>query len=486
MYILPDQFRAQAIGVWGSPGFRDRFRGVCDPVETPNLNALAKQSTLFSQACSTYPLCSPHRAMLMSGMFPRHNGVPYTNCRSDRPEVGMKHSFECFTDVLNRQGYETAYVGKTHWERTEALFDQDASYVGTKGASGGCFANEYDTYVPPGPGRRGNQYWFQNIGDVHKDAISYSNEPSLIQGKADGEPHRHRRFTPEMEADIVVDYLRNKDGQRSESRPFSLIWSPNPPHNPYTDVDRDCDRAVYETYYRDMAVGDALNRPNVRPTEDDVAERAARIYFTLVTSIDQQVGRVLEALEQTGQAENTIVVFTSDHGEMLGSHGQMGKGDIYDESFLVPLMIRFPGVLKPCVEDLMIGTVDLMPTLLDLIGLAVHIPHTAQGTSFAQVLRSGDCDAVSRPASALYLNGPRRKGVRTDRYTYVVDLDDGINLFDQDADPYQTEKLSPDDIDPADWDFLRRELGRWLERAEDEWAERKTRQEWVSYPEMSA
>ncbi|MEM9419193.1 MAG: sulfatase-like hydrolase/transferase, partial [Planctomycetota bacterium] len=344
------------------------------------------------------------------------------------------------------------------------------------------YANPFDTYIPPGPGRRGNRYWFQNIGDNHKNPLSYSNRPELVDGKPDGHPHRHRRFTPELEADIVVDYLKNESGQRDASKPFSLIWSPNPPHNPYTDVDRDCDRAVYEAFYADMPLEEALNRPNIEPTKDNIAERAARIYFALVTSIDQQVGRVLQALEESGQADNTLVVFTSDHGELLGSHGYMGKNLIYDESFLVPYLIRFPGVLEPRVDDLLFGSVDIMPTMLSLLGLSQSIPSTVQGFDYASGLRDGVYLEAPKPQSALYLNGRTKKGVRTNRYTYLVHENDPPELYDNTTDPYQMTSIPLDAIEHSDLDILQNELGRWLVRAMDAWAETKKCPELIHYP----
>ncbi|MEM1109539.1 MAG: sulfatase [Planctomycetota bacterium] len=481
LYIFPDQYRLHALSLWRAPAFQHAIRGVSDPVETPHLDALARESVVLNQACSTHPVCSPHRAMLMSGMYPRQNGVMHMNCKAGRTQ-GLKHGITCFTDVLAAEGYETAYVGKTHWERTEPLFDKENRYVGTAEEPGGHYANPFDTYIPPGPGRRGNRYWFQNIGDRHKDPLSYSNRPELVDGKPDGHPHRFRRFTPTQEADIAVDYLKNESGQRDASKPFSLIWSPNPPHNPYSDVDRDCDRAVYEALYADMPLEEALNRPNVAPTKDNLAERAARIYYALVSSIDQQVGRVLQALKESGQADNTLVVFTSDHGELLGSHGKMGKNLIYDESFLVPYLIRFPGVLQPRIDDLLLGSVDIMPTMLSLLGLSQSIPDTVQGFDYASGLRDGVYTEAPKPRSALYLNGRNKKGVRTDRYTYLVHADDKPELYDNTADPYQTTSISLDEVDQSEIQTLKDELGRWLVRANDEWCDTQKRSDLINYP----
>lgn len=481
LYIFPDQYRIQSLSIWRERQYQNALRGVTDPVATPNLDRLAKQGVLFNQVCSTQPVCSPHRAMLMSGMYSRRNGVEYLNCKKDRFQ-GLHQHITCFTDVLSNAGYETAYVGKTHWERTEPLFDSSFNYVGTKEAPGGHYANPFDTYIPPGRGRHGNKYWFQNIGDRHKNALSYSSEPSLVANKQDGRPHRHQRFTPRLEADVIVDYLKNTDGQRDTNKPFSMIWSPNPPHNPYTDVDRDCDRAMYEKYYADMPLEEVLNRPNQKVSDKNISEITGRIYFALVSSIDEQVGRVLQALEESGEADNTIVVFTSDHGEMMGSHGRMGKNLIYDESFLVPFMMRYPGVLDHRVEDLMLGTVDIMPTLLGLMGLQDQTPKTVEGFNYAQGITKNDYASQAKPKSALYISANRDKGLRTDQYTYYVPTKEAPYVFDNAADPYQLNPLPVDQIPSQDKAFLQQELGNWLATSQDHWFDDRTRQDAITYP----
>jgi arylsulfatase A-like enzyme len=176
LYIFPDQMRMHAMSFWKKPGFNKLLRTETDPVYTPNIDRLAEKSVVFTQATSTHPVCSPHRAMLMSGVYPSRNGVENVNCYAGRPQ-GLHHNIKCFTDVLAESGYETAYVGKTHWERTEPLFDNDLNYVGTADAPGGNYANLYDTYIPPGRGRFSNTFWFQQFRDDHFDALTYSNRP---------------------------------------------------------------------------------------------------------------------------------------------------------------------------------------------------------------------------------------------------------------------------------------------------------------------
>ena len=136
-----------------------------------------------------------------------------------------------------------------------------------------------------------------------------------------------------------------------------------------------------------------------RHDTDHPALKSVESYFAAITGIDEQFGRILAILEEEGIAEDTIVVFTSDHGEMMGSHGLMGKDVWYDESLLVPFIIRWPGGISPGRDDLLFSAPDIMPTLLGLMGLTESIPSAAEGSNYSQAFLGYPCD---RPASAFY------------------------------------------------------------------------------------
>lgn len=479
LYVFPDQFRREAMGFWQQESYAQALRTPSDPVITPTLDQLADESLVFTQAVSTCPVCSPHRGMLLSGMYPWKNGV-VNNCHETR-EDGLHHEIPCFTDVLARVGYDTAYVGKTHWERNDPLFDTKGNYVGSRTAPGGNSMNAYDTYIPPGEGRHGNDYWFQCVKDVHKDPRVYANDPSRIGDRRDGEQYRPKIYSPKLEADVLVDYLKNTDGQRDAAKPFCAIWAPNPPHNPY-DSEKDCDEVAYREHYQGKT--GLLNRPNVEGHESaSLANKRAPFYFANVTGVDKQLARVLQALEESGEADNTIVVFTSDHGEMMGSQGKFGKLVIYEESFCVPFMIRMPGRIKHRLEDLMISTVDIMPTLLGLMGLSEHLPATVEGKDFSRELAEGDWSTQSKPKSALFLGYNNRvKGVRTDRYSFQIEQDGTQLLLDNQDDPYQTRPLQLADIPEDDAAFLLAELGRWLKESGDPWYQERKFDTLIAYP----
>ena len=483
LYIFPDQYRRTALSLWNTPEFRNALNTVADPVHTPNLNRLARQGAVFTQVCSTCPMSSPHRAMLMTGMYPSKNGV-IMNCYKGR-EQGVHEDIVGFTDVLAAAGYETAYVGKTHWQRTEALFHKAGNYVGTTEEPGGHYVFDFDTYIPEGRGRKGNKFWFQQLIDNHFNAAAYSNQPALVGGKKDGEIHRPHRFTASVEADVVVDYLKNCDRQRDASKPFSLLWAINPPHPPYSTLAH-CDKEVFDKYYKDLKWDEVLLRKNVKYGEDTKVKDAekllqtAKIYFSLIKSVDDEIGRVLDTLDKEGLSDNTLVIFASDHGEMLGSHGMLGKGVIYDESLLIPYIIRYPGKLKPQVNDLMFGASDIMPTVLGMLGLGDKLPASVMGTDYSEGILTGNFSNTPKPLSAFYFM-PKEKGVRTERYTYLVRQDGSFLLFDNQKDPCQLQTLRLEDIPASDAALLKSELGKWLKVSEDDWAKKKMNTDKIIY-----
>ena len=482
LYIFPDQYRMNALSIWNDPQYRSALSTVADPVKTPNLDKLARRGIVFNNACSTFPVSSPHRAMLMSGMYPRENGVEI-NCKINR-QSGLKQDIVCLTDVLHNAGYETAYVGKTHWHKTEALFDKENNYVGTTQEPGGHVLNTYDTYIPEGKSRHGNQYWFQGIKS-HFESYTFSNRPELVKGNKDGQVCVHQGFTAAHEADVVIRYLKNESGERVAGRPFSVIWAINPPHPPYSKLS-DCDMDVYNRSFRDMPLEQLLPRKNVPGPKVKSKKRIinveqnARIYFALIESVDKEIGRVLDALEASGEADNTIVVFTSDHGELMGSNGYTGKGVIYEESFLVPYIISYPGKLKPQVNDLMFGSVDIMPTMLGLMGLGDKIPSTVMGHDYSDGLLTGTYSKHAKPTSAAYL-ADTMKGIRTYQYSYVVKQDGTYELYNNRQDPYQMKNLRLEDLPASDAALLKKGLGDWLKVSHDRWYDKKKLSNLIEY-----
>lgn len=474
LYIFADQYRLNALSIWGDPEFRHAIRTIGDPVYTPNLDKLAKGGIVFTQACSTAPISSPHRAMLITGMYPEKNGVEM-NCYKGRTQ-GVLEDIECFTDVLAKTGYETAYIGKTHWQRNQPYFDTAGNYVGTTIYPGGNYVFDFDTYIPEGRGRKSNKFWFQQLNDNHFNAIAFSNIPELIGGNKDGVAYRPHRFTPEVEADIIIKYLKNKNGERDASKPFSLFWAINPPHPPYSKISH-CKKNIYDKYYKDMTIEELLLRPNVQYGEGTKIKNlkqlssTAKVYFSLIKSVDEEIGRVLNTLEAEGLANNTLVIFSADHGEMMGSHGYFGKGMGYEEALMIPFILRYPSKIKPQINDLMFGATDIMPTLLGIMGLSQYIPSTVMGRDYSKNILNREYDKINKPQSAFYYM-IKEKGVRTNKYTYIV-RDGDYRLFNLEQDPYQMHSIKLEEIPEKDVKFLKSELGKWLQISQDKWGKER-------------
>ena len=459
VFVLPDQFRQQAIGYMNQ-----------DPVVTPNFDRFASESVVFTNAVSNYPVCSPYRAMLFTGKYCHSNGV-ISNCNSDTAEYGifLRESERCFSDVLHDAGYSQGYIGKFHLDTP-----LEANYKYTEGRRGGGAA--WDAYTPPGPRRHGFDFWHSYgccdwhlkphywVGDAKVDERIDVNEWSV----------KH-------ETDVAVEYIHNRDGKHREpDEPFSLFAAFNPPHTPFQQVP-----AKYLEAYSGKTNQDLLNRPNVSlDGRGAAAGEHVKNYFAAVTGIDENFGRILDALKEEGLEDNTIVVFSADHGEMMGSHGLMHKGVWYDESLLIPFIIRWPGKLKPRRDDLLLNVPDAMPSLLSLMGLSHQIPEDVEGSDYSGVILGED---THRPSSALYLvmtpdwPGGGRRGLRTHRYTFVIQRRKGVEraaspfkieeetyiLHDNQRDPYQIRNVA--DENPTVVKELTNELNHWLEKTKDPW-----------------
>jgi arylsulfatase A-like enzyme len=448
--ILADQWRGQALGFLGE-----------ERVITPNLDALAAESLVLTQACVNYPVCSPFRGMLMSGQYPFKNGV-YSNCNSRTApfDCELGKSTRCWSDVLADRGYALGYIGKWHLEAPRPPFV--VSYNNLPN-----FA--WNEWTPPDR-RHGFSFWHAyNTFDRHLLPEYWTTDMSRDDRlKVD-------KWGPEHEADVAIRYLKSKTGPRREAgKPFALVVSMNPPHMPYRQVPQ-----RYLDRYAGVTTKDLIgDRPDLLPANTRMGRytrRNFRFQYAMMTGVDDQVGRILRALAELCLERDTIVVFTSDHGDCLGLQGQISKNNSYELSMRVPMIVRWPGQIPARRDDLLISTPDLYPTLLDLMGLASAVPAAVEGTSHAGLFRTGQ---GPRPKSQLYIWTPPddrsqgRRGVRTARYTLVIDRSPGkvgaTVLRDRRTDPYQMKNLAAER--PELVRKLRTEvLEPWLRRIGDPW-----------------
>jgi arylsulfatase A-like enzyme len=415
LFIFPDEFRTQSMGFMKQ-----------DPVMTPNINNLAAEGLVLRDVVSNYPVCTPYRGMLMTGKYPFASGIT-SNCNStnNRYGVWLRQEEICFSDVLNAAGYETGYVGKWHLDPPEEPYE----YLEPRRNNGVI----WDAFTPR-ERRHGFRFWYSyGCCDNHNEPHYWSAD--RVEDRIDVS-----QWSTEYEADIISEYLLNKANEkRDPNKPFALFWSANPPHMPFHMVP-DRYKKMYESYSQE----ELLTRVNVQEKTAGL-ERDARNYFAMITGVDDQIGRVLQALETAGLAEDTIVIFTSDHGEMMGSHGRMGKSVWYEESMVVPFIIRWKGVIEPGERSLLLSAPDLMPSILSLLGCGDRIPSGVQGENYAKAILGED---GPRPDAALYMQlnpgewSQGSRGLRTERYTFVIAGQDDQEvrlLFDNVEDPYQLE-----------------------------------------------
>jgi len=431
-----------------------------DPVVTPNLDRFASESVVFTNAVSNYPVCSPYRAMLFTGKYPHSNGV-ITNCNSDTAEAGvfLKESERCLSDILHDEGYSQGYIGKYHLDTP-----LEVNYQYAEGRRGDGAA--WDAYTPPGPRRHGFDFWHSyGCCDWHLKPHYWVGNAKVDQ-RIDVD-----EWSVKHETDAAVDYIHNRDGEHRDSdSPFSLFVAFNPPHTPFQQVPPE-----YLEAYAGRSNEDLLTRPNVKLEGDGAkAGEHAKNYFAAITGIDENFGQILNALDEEGLKDDTIVIFSADHGEMMGSHGLMHKGFWYDESLLIPFIIRYPGKLQPRFDDLLLGVPDVMPSLLSLMGFESEIPQCIEGNDYSDAMLGKD---VPRPDSALYLimtpdwPGGGKRGLRTHHHTFVIQRqrgkEDTCILHDNQVDPYQLKNVA--DENPTIVQQLTAELNQWLEKTDDPW-----------------
>lgn len=443
LFIFPDQMRRQAMGF-----VRE------DPVLTPNIDRLAREGMYLPQATSTYPLCTPWRGMMMTGRFPPATGLVH-NANSSRPNVYLRRSEECITDVLHQAGYSIGYIGKWHLSHPHAPYlpqDQRENDI------------KWDEFTPK-EDRHHIDFWHAyNAYDEHL-------RPRYWTTDAGRNDYRYiDQWSPVHETDIALQFLENKGGRmRKADAPFALWMSLNPPHSPYAQLPPRLRERYHGKSWKDL-----LNRENVRLEGLGANARSAVLdYLAAVSGVDDQVGRVLESLSRLNLENDTLIVFTSDHGDMMGSHGLMSKPYAFAEAFEIPLIFRWPGHIAAGTSDnLLIGTADLMPTLLGLMELKSAIPPQVQGINYADVLLG--LPFASRPTSALYMDESEggHRGVRTDRYTLVLSQGRGgeprARLFDNQADRYQLHDIAA--THPETVARLSAEVQRWLDHIGDSWS----------------
>ncbi|MFO8056984.1 MAG: sulfatase [bacterium] len=417
VYVFADQLGARHIGM------------ASERAKTPVLDNMAKEGVNFTNAVSTMPVCCAHRASLMTGKYPTTTGMVIN-------ELRMNPDHECIGHVLTKAGYHTGYIGKWHLYSNELGDHMDPD----------------NSFVPPGKHRLGFNDYFAayNFHHNYYGAYYHLDTPEKIPYS---EKNNLKAYEPLYQTNMAIDFIK-KAAESPE--PFALFLSWGPPHDPWV-LDN-----VPTKFYEKFDDTEFPRPPNFSWKNDKYAdpwgqllpgqrlliEHWKRIYYGMTASLDWNLGRILSALDEQGLSDNTLVVFSSDHGEMFGAHGRRAKNIFYEEAARVPFLMRFPGRIPAGREvDACLGTVDIMPTLLGLLGLP--IPGEVEGTdlsSVAQGENGAEPEAAflqNLGACAEFLDGYEWRAVRDKRYTYAVYRRDGHELlFDNINDPFQQKNLA--------------------------------------------
>ncbi|MCE5279646.1 MAG: sulfatase [Planctomycetaceae bacterium] len=445
LFVLADQLRAASLPLYGQPQIR-----------TPHLDRLAGQGATFTGAISTYPVCTPYRSMLVTGRHPQTTGHLLNHVRTRHDEISI-------ADAFARAGYRTGWVGKWHLHND------------------GFFSGHGPDYVPEGRDRLGFDYWraynchmeyfdgFVHLKDWHVEPWK-GYETDGLAGYAE----------------VFFDEERPQAGKPVP--PFCLFVSPHQPHWTYG-------KFAPDEYYARLPQTLELP-PNVPPAAHEALIPQYRHYLAMTLALDDMMGRLMDDLDRSGLADNTIVVFTSDHGTMMGAHADepwfnklpppernpaqaaWEKMLPWEESIHVPLIARWPGHIAPGSRcDALMAPVDFFPTLCGLCG--VHVPRTVEGIDLSQAWL-GQIGAPQQEALLTmnyiagwpgYLTtGNEWRGVRTQRHSYARWLDGRAVLYDLQADPLQVHNLADDPAAAGLRSNLESQLQRLLAQRHDTFA----------------
>ena len=416
VFIFADQLRYQSCG----------FSGDNNAI-TPNLDKFAKDSINLVQAVSSMPVCSAFRASLFTGKYTSSTGMVINELRMNTNHKSIAH---CLTEA----GYNTGYIGKWH------LYSNQL----------GNHENVNNSHIPVGVDRLGfDGYWAAyNFHHTYYGSYYHLNSKKKIF-------HNENTYEPDAQTDLAIEFINN---HKDDKDPFYLTLSYGTPHDPW---EKNNVPKMYYDMFENKTLGPSRNYSNSldpygdswsneHKTKKKIAEWM-RVYYAMTTNLDWNFGRLICSIEDAGIIDNTIIIFTSDHGEMFGSHGRMKKNIFYEESIRVPFLIQWKDKLSSGVKlDTLLSTVDIMPTILGLVD--IEIPKEVEGTDLSLILKGEKIDEplfaflMNTGACAIWEDGHEWRAIRDKKYTYAVyrgskDLPRKELFFDNINDPFQLNDL---------------------------------------------
>lgn len=434
IYIFADQLRYQSLGYAGDKN-----------AITPNIDNLCCDSVDLCNAVSGHPVCAPYRASLLTGKYTTSTGMVIN-------EIRMNTGHKTFAHVLNENGYETAYIGKWHMYAAEL----------------GHHFDPKNSFIPKGPDRLGFDGYFNAYNFHHEyygeSAYYHLDTPEKIYCS---------KYEPDEQTDIAIEQLKRLS---SGDKPFAMFLSLGTPHDPWIPEN------VPAEYLEKFKDKEFSLPPNYLPENDPHADNWAvlseeerseltewmRVYYAMTANLDDNIGRLMSAIKDMGLDKNSIIIFTSDHGELFGAHGRRAKNIFYEEAVRVPFLVKWDGHLKAGKRDFVFNTVDIMPSLLAMMDL--EIPKAVEGSDYSACIEgSADTDngalMMGTGPTAVFGDGNEWRAIRTKQYTYAVFKADGQELlFDNIKDPYQMNNLVNDkayeavkeELKAAMWEKMRK------------------------------
>jgi len=423
LFIISDDLTPTALSCYGN-----------EVSKTPHIDRLASQGTRFTHAYCNATYCGPSRASFLSGYYPHATGV--FGYVSPRPQIGDR---AMWPQHFKNNGYHTARVSK--------IFHMSVPGGITRGENGpddpACWNERYNSQGPewkaPGDGET-----LENNPDGKKPVVGGN---TFVVVEADGGDEVHSDGKTARKAVQLIEERAKADepfflavGFVRPHVPFVAPANYMQPYKPYAD--RELPKKVPGDW--DDIPKRGINYRTSKGMEMDIRQQKKAVggYYGAVAFLDAQVGKVLDALEASGEADNTIVIFTSDHGFHLGQHDFWAKVSLHEESASVPLIIKVPGQ-KPAVCDSLTQLLDLYPTTAALCGL--EVPTRLQGKDITPMLNDPKASVHEEVLNV----SPMQKGflLRTDGWAFIQYKEDGsggVELFDMKKDPQQYTNLAND------------------------------------------
>jgi len=417
--VMTDDHGAWTLGSYG-----------CGQMQTPNLDKLAATGARFTRAFACTPVCSPSRMTYMTGRIPSVHGVKDWLSREDSYGDQSRRWLEghpTYSEALAKNGYTLGMCGKWH------MGEDDQAQAGFT----------YWCTVPGGSG-------------TYRD-------PEFVRN---GKREKIKGYKTDIVTDCALEFL---DRRKSAADPFYLLVPYFAPHIPY-DYQPDEYRKPYENSNFSCFPRTPMHPWQNRGLKAHHGNRASmHAYSALITGVDHNVGRILKRLEEMGQRENTLVVFTADQGWNAGHHGVWGKGNgtwpfnMYEESIQVPMIWNHPGRIKPgLTPNPMVSSYDYFPTILDYLGIPTPPDPRRAGRSYAAFLRGQN----PRWQNRLYFDYAMTRAIRTENLKFVERTKEWPSeLFDLEADPGETKNVIDDPRHRRQLENLRADLDRFFERS---------------------